>query len=1279
MRTTTLLAAALFLCAACESGAGTVVADLPLEETSVPDVLDEAVTPPPDVNLDVADTWVLDLVPDADEDIEPLDLEPQPGEPGAPCESGEECLSGYCIPTPDGKQCTLTCTEECPFGWVCALHEASAPDVVYLCVPSDTILCRPCKLNVDCLSAGADVGARCMVYGPEGNFCGIPCASDPDCPTDYFCAAAVDVTGADAKRCMRAEDECGCTQLFADEGAATWCFEENDFGRCDGSRVCLADGLTDCDAATPEAESCNGKDDDCDGDVDEETAGQPCDIQNQFGTCTGTTVCAGGSLSCEGTEPAPEACDGKDNDCDGTVDEGFEDTDNDGIKDCLESDKDGDGVVDGQDNCPAEKNPNQLDSDFDGMGDACDADDDNDLFPDAQDCAPLNNKINPDAEEKCDGKDNNCDGALDETFPDTDQDGSADCVDLDDDNDGVADAADCAPLDKEVFPSAPELCDGKDNDCDFQVDEGHPDLDGDKIADCVDDDADGDGTLDAQDNCPGLSNPDQADADGDGIGDLCDKDQDGDAIPDATDNCPLVKNTLQLDSDEDGLGDACDDDVDGDGALNADDNCPLVANAGQQDSDGDGIGDACEDDKDGDGAPDAEDCKPLNPAIHPGAEELCDGVDNDCDLVVDEGFVDTDFDGLKDCVDGDDDNDGQADETDCAPLNGAIHAGAVELCDAVDNDCDGKTDEGFGELTCGKGACNHTVPKCADGEIQFCDPYEGAALETCDGIDNDCDGIVDEDQGSTTCGLGVCMHTTANCVDGELQVCDPLAGVGVEVCDGVDNDCDGKTDEDQPTLACGKGQCFHQQPSCLGGQTFECDPFQGALPESCDGIDNDCDGETDEGLGEVTCGLGPCAHTAPYCVAGKIQMCNPFEGSQPEVCDGADNDCDGLADEELGFLQCGLGLCNHTVQACKNGQPQECDPLEGATEEICDGLDNDCDGAADDGFGLVSCGQGECQHTVFKCINGQEEECDPLDGALDEECDGLDNDCDGLTDEDFDDTDGDLLADCIDPDDDDDGDLDEVDCEPLDADVGPSVPEDCFDGIDNDCDGDADTDVECLYVSCKALLDDHPELADGAYWIDPDKEGGEAPFKAVCDMGNGGYTLVLKATGAGTLQYHSGYWTDTNLLAADDLNTNAGNSKFTAFLHVKVNEMKGCLDGHCYTKTFNGTKTSREIFAGGQDIVSGHPGFGTSDKWSTQPNCKHFGINTPYNYQAARFGYTANQEGDCNSNDTAIGLGLGPKGTSGSNQEKGAGYQCISSGCSKGEVNTGGNGFLWVR
>jgi MYXO-CTERM domain-containing protein len=111
---------------------------------------------------------------------------------------------------------------------------------------------------------------------------------------------------------------------------------------------------------------------------------------------------------------------------------------------------------------------------------------------------------------------------------------------------------------------------------------------------CVPSDSDGDGILDAEDNCPFFFNMDQVDTDHDGAGDGCDTDDDGDDIDDASDNCPLVANEVDTDTDGDGDGDACDTDDDGDTLLDADDNCPLFQNQGQADTNGDGVGDDCD-------------------------------------------------------------------------------------------------------------------------------------------------------------------------------------------------------------------------------------------------------------------------------------------------------------------------------------------------------------------------------------------------------------------------------------------------------------------------------------------------------------------------------------------------------------------------------------------------------------------------------------------------------------------------------------------------------------
>lgn len=173
-----------------------------------------------------------------------------------------------------------------------------------------------------------------------------------------------------------------------------------------------------------------------------------------------------------------------------------------------------------------------------------------------------------------------------------------DCIDAD--GDGYSDAAcggaDCNDQDMTIHPGAPEVCNGVDENCDGQIDEG--------VLATFYDDSDGDGygdpnrgvgacfspvgfVDDRRDNCPLVKNSDLTDSDGDGIGDVCDScpldpgnDADGDGLCGDVDNCPNLGNPDQADIDHDGSGDACD-------------NCRITANPDQQDSNGNGLGDAC--------------------------------------------------------------------------------------------------------------------------------------------------------------------------------------------------------------------------------------------------------------------------------------------------------------------------------------------------------------------------------------------------------------------------------------------------------------------------------------------------------------------------------------------------------------------------------------------------------------------------------------------------------------------------------------------------------------
>jgi len=352
--------------------------------------------------------------------------------------------------------------------------------------------------------------------------------------------------------------------------------------------------------------------------------------------------------------------------------------------------------------------------------------------------------------------------------------------------------------DAEITPETDTDGDGipdlSDN-CPAEANADQDDADADGTGDACDEgDSDADGEPDLSDNCPADANADQSDVDSDDIGDVCDDvddrtvDSDGDGFVNSDDNCPDVANADQADTDGDGTGDACDDadeDTDADGVVDTEDNCPSDSNADQADQDADDIGNVCDDDRDGDGYTEAEgDCDDTSDDYSPGLAETEDGVDNDCDGIVDEG---TDS--------YDDDADGYSEDAgDCDDTDADVNPAESEVADEIDNDCDSAVDEGTSnnadsdDYTVTGGDCDDT-----DATI-----YPGAA-ETANGADDDCDGTIDEgtdaydDDGDGYCETGCTDGTIAgDCNDDDEDV-NPAA---TEIFNLQDDNCDGVADVD---------------------------------------------------------------------------------------------------------------------------------------------------------------------------------------------------------------------------------------------------------------------------------------------------------------------------------------------------------------------------------------------------------------------------------------------------------------------------------------------------
>ncbi len=358
--------------------------------------------------------------------------------------------------------------------------------------------------------------------------------------------------------------------------------------------------------------------------------------------------------------------------------------------------------------------------------------------------------------------------------------------------------------------------------------------------------------------------------------------------------------------------------------------------------------------------------------------ELCNGQDDDCNPATADGANESWLDNPCDGDDADFCIEGTLECSNGLETCNDTTADNIELCNGQDDDCNPATADGADESWLG-GACDGDDAdlcetgkfECSEGE-QIC-AGDILADDLCDGIDNDCDITTPDGSAEgwykTPCDgddLGLCLEGNFECSNG-TKACTDDTEDDPDFCDGnTDDDCDPSTPDGAAEAWLGDqcdgddlGLCLEGNFECSKG-TKTCNDNTEDDPDLCNGsTDDDCDPSTPDGAHEAwlddQCDgddLGLCQEGAFECSNG-AQTCNDLTADDLEVCNNKDDDCDGSTDEDLGTTTCGLGVCEHTVNNCVEGLAQECDPFEGSSNEIYDGLDNDCDGDIDEDFSVI--------------------------------------------------------------------------------------------------------------------------------------------------------------------------------------------------------------------------------------------------------------------------------------------------------------------------------------
>ena len=914
-------------------------------------------------------------LPGVANDVPPLPKDGAPDVttgPGAPCQATAPCVVG----NPDGVcvagVCTTTCGT-CPDGLTC--QDA---------VDFETALpIKACLAGSKCANGTTE---PCSIINTNGT-----CKGLRTCVDGAFgaCSAA----HPEAEACTGNDDDCDGKIDEDAVGLGEPC-DGPDADSCkDGKTVCDAGKPACSDDAATSAETCNGKDDDCDGKTDEDIAGlaEGCDGADADLCKEGTTSCEAGKLVCSDTTgDVPEECNGKDDDCDTETDETYPE------KDAACDGADADLCKEGTTSCEAGKlvcsdTTGDVPEECNGKDDDCDTETDETYSekdaacdgPDEDQCTEgttvcTDGKLactdeSGDTVELCNEKDDDCDGDTDETY--AEKGVTCDGPDADGCAEGELQCAAGKVSCSDTSGDTLELCNDLDDDCDGQIDQTF----GDKGAAC--DGADADQCKDGKWTC-------------DGTGLVCT----GDTTPHVElcnfqdDDCDGL-----VDEDFGELGLACDGadadqcttgtwTCDGTGVTCTDDSASAIELCNDFDDDCDTQidedfvtkGQACDGNDDDKCADGKWTCTGLGLECSDDEEskvEVCNDADDDCDTKVDEDFpskgLDCDGPDVDACLEG---------KWVCA---GAVlscddaTSDQVELCNGKDDDCDTQTDESFPNQGL---ACDgpDDPDQCKDGQVaciggkEVC--YDDAVPkdELCNGVDDDCD--TETDEGFVGLGLACDGADADKCkdgknicaADGKSVVCGDDAAAIAELCNGKDETCDGAIDETFTTLgeACDgsdEDKCKDGKLVCAkSGTGVECNDDAASVAELCNGKDDDCDGFTDEAfptLGELCDGddADQCKDGKRVCSADHLGVsCDDNAAAHAELCNGKDDDCDAQTDED--FPTKGQPCDGTDADSCKTGKfvcaadlkSVLCNDDAAATTEVCNKVDDDCDGQTDD-------------------------------------------------------------------------------------------------------------------------------------------------------------------------------------------------------------------------------------------------------------------------------------------------------------------------------------------